>query len=72
MFCTILSGGTPHRFYPSREAALKAAERHYRRTGEGVEIAWCRDGAPKVWVAYVTMLGVEFTDDMPPLTQVQP
>lgn len=62
-YCTILTDGAPHRFYNTKEAALAAGKKHYARTGEGVEIVWCKDGnVPKVWVAYVTPLGVEKTE----------
>jgi hypothetical protein len=63
MICTILSDGAPHRYYPTKEAALTAAKAHFARTGEGVEVAWCKDyGNPKLWLAYVTPLGVELTE----------
>jgi hypothetical protein len=63
MYCTILTNGAPHRYYSTKEAALKAAKAHYARTREGVEIAWCQEtGNPKVWLAYVTPLGVEKTE----------
>lgn len=60
-YCTILTDGRPYRRYATKGAALLAAKRHHRLTGEGVEVAWCRDGTPKVWLAYVTALGVETT-----------
>jgi len=61
-YCTILTDGMPHRYYATKEAALKAAQRHFARTHEGVEVVWCKDGSPKMWLAYVTLLGVEKTE----------
>lgn len=50
------------RRYATKEAALAAAQRHLARIGEGTEVVWCDDtGKPKVWMAYVTPLGVEYT-----------
>jgi hypothetical protein len=60
-YCTILTDGKPLRFYPSKEAALRAAKRHFTRTQEGVEVVWCKDGVPKVWLAFVTPLGTELS-----------
>ena len=63
-YCTILSDGTgaPHRQYPTREAALTAARRLHRRRGVAVEVAWCRAGVPKLWLAFVTLDGIARTE----------
>lgn len=64
LFCTIITGvcGTPHRYYNSEERALRAAQQRCRRTGEAVEVAWCRHhGNPKVWLAFVTPDGTTRT-----------
>jgi len=61
MYCTIRDDGTgaPYRYYPTKEAALAAAQRLARRERAGVEVAWCKDaGNPKVWLAYVLPGGV--------------
>jgi len=55
-FCTIRSDGTgvPHRYYATKEAALRAARRLARRSGVRIEVAWCKDpGNPKLWLAFV-------------------
>jgi hypothetical protein len=67
MFCTIKTAGygSPHRHYLTKQAALKAAQRHCRQHGEAMEVAWCKTGDPsnpKLWLAYVTTDGTRFTD----------
>ena len=65
LHCTIITEGhgSPHRYYQSREGALKAAIRHHAQTGESVEVAWCRErDNPKVWLAFVTAEGVTKTE----------
>lgn len=59
MYCTIIVNGYgfPHRFYATKELGLAAAKRLNRRAGCAVDVAWCRDGNPKVWVAYVATDG---------------
>jgi hypothetical protein len=65
-FAIILDDGSgrPARYYATKEAALVAARREQRRSGAGVEVAWCKDpGNPKLWLAYVLPDGVvEKTD----------
>jgi hypothetical protein len=66
LYCTIIAGGygSPHRYYPTAQQALAAAQRHCKRTGEGMSVAWCkhRDN-PKAWLAEVTPAGTEYTKD---------
>lgn len=65
MFCTIITGGygAPHRYYTSDKQALRAAQRHCKRHGEAVEVAWCSGpGNPKLWLAYVTTSGTQLTE----------
>lgn len=56
-YCTILIGGygSPHRLYKTPSAALRAAQRHCQRHGQGVDVAWCKEpNNPKMWLARVT------------------
>ena len=59
MYCTIITNGygLPHRFHATQEQGLVSAKGLNRRNGCAVEVSWCRDGVPKVWVAYVATDG---------------
>lgn len=59
-YCTIIVDGLgrPHRFYADKFAAVRAAGRLARRVGGPVDVAWCRDGVPKFWVAHISRVRV--------------
>ncbi len=60
MFCIIVQNAfaRPYRFYTTRDAALRAAQRVVRRHKYPVHVAWCKPGYgppnPKVWMAFVS------------------
>lgn len=70
-YCTILSGrtGAVHRYYQTKESARRAAQRHCRAHGTSVEVAWCKAGVPKAWVAYVTPNETRLTEYWNPTTK---
>lgn len=60
-YATIIHGkaGRPHRHYSTKEAALAAAKRLHKRSGETIEVVWCNTfGIPKLWLAMVDADGV--------------
>lgn len=64
-FATIVrhaNGPYRHRCYATKQQALRGAQRRHRRFGDSVDVVWCRDGIPKVWLAHVTAEGVRYTE----------
>lgn len=60
-FAVLSAEGRILGFYETRERALRGARNQHTRLGGNVQVVWCKDGVPKLWLAFVSDDGVSLT-----------